>query len=347
MRRIVIFADGTWNSPEHGDPSNVLKMSRAVKPVDTKGVEQVVFYDWGVGTDRKKVMGGVAGEGINKNIMDCYRFIVHNYKPGDELFFFGFSRGAYTVRSLSGFIRNCGILKRENAHMIPDGYKLYRNRVQAKGASSDQSITFRKEFAIKEPKATATQNGLTPVKFLGIWDTVGTLGVPLPLIGTLGEEQYVFHDTTPSSINKHIRHAVSIDENRKYFEYTAVTPKKEVDLKEVWFPGVHSDVGGGYRETGLSDASCDWMRKEATSIGIQFEPHLKNAFAIDHMDKAHNERTGFYRVEREVVREITGPIHISAKQKYMNDPVYQKRSKALKRLLENHDGDWSKIKTVS
>ena len=347
MRRIVIFADGTWNSPEQGDPSNVLKMSRSVKPADSKGTEQVVFYDWGVGTDRKKMMGGAAGEGINKNIMDCYRFIVHNYKPGDELFFFGFSRGAYTVRSLSGFIRNCGILKRENAHMIPDGYKLYRNRAPSKSVSSDQSKAFRSKYSIKEPGTTATKEVPTPVKFLGVWDTVGALGVPIPLIGTLGEEQYVFHDTTPSSINRHIRHAVSIDENRKYFEHTPVTPKEGVDLKEVWFPGVHADVGGGYRETGLSDAACDWMRKEASSIGIQFEPHMKKAFAIDHMDKAHNERKGFYRVEREVVREVTGAIHVSAKEKFINDPIYQKRSKALKRLLEKHDGDWSKIKTVT
>jgi hypothetical protein len=322
-------------------------MSRSVKPLDSKGIEQVAFFDWGVGTDRKKMMGGVAGEGINKNIMDCYRFIVHNYKPGDELFFFGFSRAAYTVRSLSGFIRNCGILKREYAHMISDGYKLYRNRAPSKGVSSSHSKAFRSEYSVKEPGTTANKEIPTPVKFLGVWDTVGALGVPIPLIGTLGEEQHVFHDTTPSSINKHIRHAVSIDENRKYFEPTPVTPKEGVDLKEVWFPGVHSDVGGGYRETGLSDASCEWMRKEATSIGIQFEPHMKKAFAIDHMGKAHNERTGFYRVEREVVRDITGPIHISAKEKYINDPVYRKRSKALKHLLEKHDGDWSKIKTVS
>ena len=91
------------------------------------------FYDWGVGTDRKKIAGGISGAGIDKNIMDCYRFMVHNYNPGDELYFFGFSRGAYTVRSLAGFIRNCGLLKREHAQRIPEAYKLYRKRAKATG----------------------------------------------------------------------------------------------------------------------------------------------------------------------------------------------------------------------
>lgn len=108
MKRIVIFADGTWNSPEQGGSTNVLQMARAVRPV-ANGVAQVAFYDWGVGTDRKKLAGGISGAGIDKNIMDCYRFIVHNYNKGDKLFFFGFSRGAYTVRSLAGFIRKCGL----------------------------------------------------------------------------------------------------------------------------------------------------------------------------------------------------------------------------------------------
>ncbi len=115
MKRIAIFADGTWNSPERGRATNVLRMARAVKP-DDAGTKQVVFYDWGVGTDRKKLSGGITGAGIDKNIMDCYRFLVHNYDNDDQLFFFGFSRGAYTARSLAGFIRNCGILKREHAN---------------------------------------------------------------------------------------------------------------------------------------------------------------------------------------------------------------------------------------
>lgn len=134
MKSIVIPSDGTWNSPEKGNSTNVLRLSRAIAPVAVaeKDVRQVVFYDWGVGSDRKKYSGGITGEGIDKNIQDCYRFIVQNYDLGDELYFFGFSRGAYTVRLLAGLIRNCGILKREEAHHIPKAFDLYRKR----GASS-------------------------------------------------------------------------------------------------------------------------------------------------------------------------------------------------------------------
>ena len=95
MKRIAIFADGTWNSPERGGATNVLQMARAVRPASA-GAEQVAFYDWGVGTDRKKLAGGISGVGIDKNIMDCYRFIVHNYDPGDAAVFSSASAGAPT-----------------------------------------------------------------------------------------------------------------------------------------------------------------------------------------------------------------------------------------------------------
>ena len=113
-RRIIICSDGTWNSPEDEVATNVLKLSRSIKDVATDGKPQFVFYDWGVGTDVNKLTGGAFGVGLDKNIQDAYRFIVHNYNPGDELFLFGFSRGAYTVRSLAGFIRNVGVLKRDS-----------------------------------------------------------------------------------------------------------------------------------------------------------------------------------------------------------------------------------------
>ncbi|MDP6651505.1 MAG: DUF2235 domain-containing protein [Gammaproteobacteria bacterium] len=119
---------------EQGNATHVLQMARAVRP-KASGIEQVAFYDWGVGTDRKKMAGGITGAGIDKNIMDCYRFIVHNYNPGDELYFLGFSRGAYTVRSLAGFIRNCGLLKRANAERIGQADRTPINRATLTGIS--------------------------------------------------------------------------------------------------------------------------------------------------------------------------------------------------------------------
>jgi len=211
MKRIVIFADGTWNSPEQGGATNVLQMARAVRPT-VNDVEQVTFYDWGVGTDRKKLSGGISGAGIDKNIMDCYRFLVHNYKKNDELYFFGFSRGAYTVRSLGGFIRNCGLLRREHADRIPEAYQLYRKRTKASGPNEQGAVDFRQKYAVAD---------ITIIEFIGVWDTVGALGIPMPFLGTLGESEYLFHDTVPSKIVRHARHAVSIDENREDFEPTS------------------------------------------------------------------------------------------------------------------------------
>ena len=116
-RRIIICSDGTWNNPEQNNATNVVRTARAILPVDQRGMPQLVFYDWGVGSEGvgHKVAGGVLGRGIDKNIQDAYRFIVHNYADGDEIYLFGFSRGAYTARSTAGLIRNIGILKKDGS----------------------------------------------------------------------------------------------------------------------------------------------------------------------------------------------------------------------------------------
>jgi uncharacterized protein (DUF2235 family) len=334
MKRIAIFADGTWNSPERGGATNVLRMARAVKP-ESGGAEQVAFYDWGVGTDRKVLLGGISGAGIDKNIMDCYRFVVHNYDDDDKLYFFGFSRGAYTVRSLAGFIRNCGLLRRRHADRIPDAFRLYRKRTRASRPTEPEAVSFRKKYAVAD---------ITPIEFVGVWDTVGALGIPVPFWGTLNSRDFLFHDAEPSRIIQHARHAVSIDENREDFKPVLWTHKDEVDIRQVWFAGVHSDVGGGYREQGLSDVASQWMLREAGSFGLAFEDHFINSLAPDPGDRQHNERNGIYLARGEHVRDIDGPVHVSVKQRWDSDAhKYRKKSKALKRLLDKAGGDWSSI----
>ncbi|MGQ9426598.1 DUF2235 domain-containing protein [Gilvimarinus sp. F26214L] len=337
MKRICIFADGTWNSPEQGGATNVLQMARAVMP-HVDGVEQIAFYDWGVGTDRKQLSGGIRGEGIDKNIQDCYRFIVHNYNAGDQLYFFGFSRGAYTVRSLAGFIRNAGLLKRENADKIPAAYKLYRKRPASSGPNSAQARQFRKRYAVAD---------LTHVEFVGVWDTVGALGIPVPFWGTLGERDFLFHDCEPSKIVRHARHALSIDEDREDFTPTLWTPKEGLDLKQVWFAGVHSDVGGGYQDGQLSHCAGRWILKEADACGLTFEPHCLKVSRNTAFDKQHNERKGIYLARGKHVRTIEGPLHTSVKKRWdRNAHGYRHKSRALRSLLDSVDGDWSKIEVV-
>ena len=337
MKRIAVFADGTWNSPEKSRATNVLRMARAVKP-EAGGRQQVVFYDWGVGTDRKKLSGGITGAGIDKNIMDCYRFLVHNYDDDDQLFFFGFSRGAYTARSLAGFIRNCGILKREHASKIPDAYRLYRKRTRASRPDELESVQFRRDFAVAN---------ITPIEFVGAWDTVGALGIPVPFWGTLNEQEFLFHDTEPSKIVQHARHAVSIDENREDFAPVLWSDKPNVDIQQVWFAGAHSDIGGGYRERGLSDCASQWMLNEAQAFGLEFESHFVDAIKPDPGVKLHNERRGIYRARGELTRSIHGAVHVTAKRRWDADAQnYRKKSKTLKRLVDSVGGDWSQIDVI-
>jgi len=336
MKRIVIFSDGTWNSPEEGLPTNVLRMARSVRGRAGE-LEQVVFYDWGVGTDRLKLSGGISGAGIDKNIMDCYRFIVHNYDVGDELYFFGFSRGAYTVRSLAGFIRNCGLLRKEHEDRIPEAYQLYRKRMKGSSPNEAGPTQFRANYAVAD---------ITPIQFVGVWDTVGSLGIPVPFWGSLGSQEFLFHDTEPSKIVLRARHALAIDENRQDFEPTLWDDKAKLDIKQVWFAGVHSDIGGGYAEAGLSHCAMDWMIKEASASGLEFEPFLLAATQPNPYDQMHDERKGIYLARKPVARNITGPLHVSVKDRWNKDPTYGQRSKALKRLLESVNHDWSQIELV-
>lgn len=337
MKRIVIASDGTWNSPEDARPTNVLRLSRAVAPSALGQTRQVVFYDWGVGSDRKKLSGGISGTGIDKNIMDCYRFIVQNYDKGDELYFFGFSRGAYTVRSLAGLIRNCGVLKRKYAHHIPKAFALYRQR--GTSAFPDEKIakTMRAEYCVANK---------TPIQFVGVWDTVGTLGIPFSFWGLLdNQDEYLFHDTSPSRIVKCARHALSIDESREDFEPVLWEEDKLLDLKQVWFAGVHCDIGGGYKDHALADIACEWLLKEAAKQGLQIETHLTKALAPKAAAKQHEEYKGLYKLRGRKERRTIPPnsvIHISVKERY--EKLGKKfKSPAFRHFFKNIGNDWSKV----
>ncbi len=334
MKRIAIFTDGTWNSPTKGGATNVLHLARGIKPV-SDDVEQVAFYDWGVGTDRKALMGGISGVGIDKNITDCYRFIVHNFNVGDQLFLFGFSRGAYTARSLGGFIRNCGILRREHANQIPAAYEMYRKRSKSASPNAPKSVGFRRRYAWEN---------ITPIEFIGAWDTVGSLGIPVPFWGTLGEKEFLFHDTEPSKIIRHARHAVAIDEVREDFQPTLWDKKPDIDLQQVWFSGVHSNVGGSYDDRGLSDHALRWMVDEAGSFGLDFEDHALATIKPDHRGKLYNSRRGIYLARSKHQRTILGAIHESVKRRWQDDvDGYQARCKPLRALLSSVGNDWSRI----
>lgn len=317
MKRIIICADGTWNSPEKNleedNPTNVLKFARGIAPKDAKGIKQIVFYDWGIGSYHDKLSGGGLGSGLEKNVMDGYRFIVHNYEPGDEIFLFGFSRGAYTVRSLCGLINNCHILKGSEARLIEQAFELYKNPDYT--PKSEYSVTWRKENSVKDSSR---------ITFIGVWDTVGAMGLPFSFFGLI-KDKHLFYDSKLGSNIKTARHALSLDEKRNDFEPTIWNPKRGVDLKQVWFAGVHSDVGGGYEKDTdkslLSDIPMTWFIKEAQSKDLAFEDFL-TVSELNPISKQHDEYKGAMRFLGKYVRRIpsikTIPtwVHSSVKERY-------------------------------
>jgi uncharacterized protein (DUF2235 family) len=261
-RKLVVCCDGTWNTPETDAVTNVVALARAVKPRDGRGDHQVVFYDWGIGTGNflDRIVGGIAGKGLDRNIRDAYRFLVHNYLPGDRVYLFGFSRGAYTVRSLVGFIRNCGLLKKRHSGRIPEAFEIYRSRRPELHPNAAAAKAFAAAYS-RRPS----------LRFLGVWDTVGALGIPIR--SKSRRQRHEFHDTRLSSAVEHAAHALAIDEQRKPFTATIWNTKRgRKNTSQVWFAGAHSDVGGGYEDDhGLADIALVWMADRAEECGLSFD----------------------------------------------------------------------------
>lgn len=274
MKRLVVCCDGTWQAAEQPIPTNVLKLAETIKPNDPiEQQPQTVRYNRGLGTEGQRLNqlgGGAFGWGIDQEIESAYDFLCFNYQAGDEIYLFGFSRGAYTVRSLAGLIRVAGgLLPRDEVAKVPDVYAVYRKNCSLN----------RKEQEIK-----ALSSDVRPAKItvLGCWDTVGSLGVPrtLPLLSRFLNKKYEFHDCQLSNIIEHALHAVAIDENRAVFDYTPMTQSQHnIDagqtLHQVWFPGDHGAVGGGNALTAsLADGALLWMIhtiQDTLKLGLKFD----------------------------------------------------------------------------
>lgn len=311
MKRIAIFCDGTWNRLASEFATNVQFAAQAVRASDADGVQQVTFYDEGVGTSNtllgqaETLLAGAFGFGLLDKIEAAYRFLAFNYEPGDQIYIFGFSRGAYTARSLTGPIRKCGIMPRTAVKSIKGTFDFYKRPDVL--ADSDEAMGFRLLYSsaivMKESErdwrransATTEQiegAKLIDLRYVGVWDTVGALGVPrhLPfgdLFGT--QKKYQFHDTNLSSVVRSARHAVAVDETRRSFEPALWDNLDELNqgrgdgdaYQQLWFPGDHGSVGGGGDILGLSSAALLWIIEGAEAQGLAFEPLL----LVGHADK--------------------------------------------------------------
>ena len=277
-KNIVICCDGTGNEIKE-NLSNVLKLYRILKKSD----QQVCFYDPGVGTisnssawarfknKAKGVFGLATGYGLDDNVLDAYRFLLSHYEEDDQVYLFGFSRGAYTVRVLAGFLRLVGLLKPEQAHLASYALTAYKQASE----EDDFEIAWRVQRVLEARHIT--------VHFMGCWDTVGSVIIPRPdrfYIPSLESLPY----TKTNSCVRAFRHAIAINERRRMFRLaTWAEPQKyksnpfvndenaeEQDVQQVWFAGVHSDIGGGYaeHESHLAKIPLDWMIEEAKNHGL-------------------------------------------------------------------------------
>lgn len=282
-RRLVLLFDGTWNKPESN--TNVERLRRLIAPRDATGVEQLVNYIPGVGVKPglTHLLGGAFGYGLSDNVLDGYRWLCAAWQPGDEIYLFGFSRGAYTARSLGGLIRKCGLLRRGadgsvSAADISTAYDFYRDT--ASKPDDPVATAFRATHSIE-----------IGIHFIGVWDTVGSLGIPdtaswFPYART----RYQFHDTELSRIVKYAYQALALDEHRADFAPAvwtrnpatlkageSPTSKKpeQIEIEQRWFIGSHSDVGGGNDCDGagrkpdpLPDLALAWLQHRAIGAGL-------------------------------------------------------------------------------
>ena len=277
-RRLALFFDGTWN--HRSTETNVWRLyelaasQRKFKKLlgqrikeeaqdDEPKVRQLKYYHEGVGAKwGEKVWGGAFGYGLSRNIKDGYLWLSQYYQPGDEIFVFGFSRGAYTARSLVGLTRKCGIPRRPTEALVKEAYQLYREKKWH--PDGRQAMAFKDTFSWKN----------VHVKFVGVWDTVGALGIPAHGI-LFGKEYYTWHDTELSGWVHNAYHAVAMDEHRADFAATmwskAKKPKKGQHVEQRFFPGAHADVGGGYKGGTLQQLSLRWMQERAAACGLEFK----------------------------------------------------------------------------
>lgn len=293
-KNIIVLSDGTGQEGGVGNNTNVYKLFNMV---EDRTERQITFYDRGLGTGGRKLLGMATGLGISQNILECYEFIFNHFEAKDNIYLFGFSRGATTVRSLSAFIHMFGILPKSRPELIPKAYDIYRKR---SGARRDR---LAEEFVGRHHTMWAR------IKFLGVWDTVAALGVPFHAIAVLLDKipafRHKFHNLQLSEAVEHARQALAIDDERLTFHPQIWDEKimPHQTMKQVWFCGMHTDVGGGYKQTELSDIALLWLIDEAERHGLRIYPDNKIEPHPDPDGFMHNSRGTFLtRLYRRRVR---------------------------------------------
>ncbi len=326
MANLIICCDGTWNNPRQEDngipaPTNVVKLYHALAKEDGMGESQKAYYHPGLGGEetglKDSIIDGALGKSIKRHICSAYYWLANNYCAGDKVYIFGFSRGAFTARSLGGLLKlgllDFGKIKKSNerwehVHKHFDSYKL--------------------DVETIKPSQFLNHKAALKIHFIGVWDTVGALGIPndMELFNLLDNPaSWRFHDTT---LGEHIniaRHAMAMDEKRSSFCVTRWTKyASDRDVKEKWFPGVHSDVGGGYSDTDLSDITLEWMLTEAAEAGLVFRDGIFEQLKPDPAGVLHNSYKGIFAKFRSRPRNVD--CVVAENQAHFHESVFQRQA---------------------
>lgn len=335
-KNIILLLDGTWNDSDFGESdTNIVRLrerisdamheekpDRADQRTDVReghahGIRNVVFYQRGVGTGAfDRYFGGALGIGLSKNVREAYRFLCAHFSPCDRIFIFGFSRGAYTARSLAGYVAAAGILRADECTPANESRAWHFYRERPASRMSGVAATLRKNTH----EALSSQ-----ITCIGVFDTVGALGIPIPSARVLrfNRELYEFHDVDLTNIAAVNLQALAIDEHRRPFEPTIwCRPKfarSSVTTEQVWFAGCHADIGGGNikenerpsKGCSLDDLTLEWMLQrldfhEATKQFFPVKPteglELRKAIKAAQFES----RRGIYRLYPTAYRSIAG-----------------------------------------
>jgi uncharacterized protein (DUF2235 family) len=325
-RRLALCFDGTWNTVK--DHTNVSRIHAAIQATaDSDGAAdvQLKYYDEGVGTDwYDRIRGGMLGLGLSKNIQQGYEWLIRHYRPETEIFLFGFSRGAYTARSLAGLIDRCGLPPRSGegpAAISKEAFRIYRASPRPDAASQD---------------FIQNRSCVVRIRFIGVWDTVGALGIPLVNLN-IAER---FHDTSLSAKVDNAFHALAIDEHRKNYAAALWTANPgHARIEQRWFPGAHANVGGGYQDDLLPDPPLKWIAERARDCGLVIDEEATRLDGGEYRAPVRDSYAefmfGIYRIlkfgcrnHRPIGEHIAEAVDETAYKKWAADPSYRPRNLA-------------------
>jgi len=352
VKNIVVLSDGTGNSSASRFKTNVWRLYQAIDITDPdpgSGLRrQIVYYDDGVGTENFKplaAIGGAFGVGVWRNVKDLYTFVCRNYDDGDQIYGFGFSRGAFTIRLLMGLIGKCGVVKAESESKLVDcvqmAYEAYRRDFLIRASRRRRMIYHRilrppryvredRQLSTIDLSSTGCRQLFPDIRFVGVWDTVDAYGMPVDEL-KIAIDRWVwpmsFADRNPSKRLRTIRHALSLDDERPTFRpvlWNEVVNDPAIaddqrDIQQVWFAGVHANVGGGYPDDGLACSALAWMMAEAGLRELRYDDLLRDEI-LAHVNP-HGEHydsragiAGYYRYGPRKVDELcndkTHNVHV-------------------------------------